>query len=253
LSAVFELALRQILGGTRVWLLAAFLSLPTLLLVLILGVGQEIPAEQRELVFVVLLYVLYPQTLVVLATLLYGSGLLSSEIEARTLVYLLTRPLPRWSLLVAKYTATVLVLAAMCLASLTVSFVIAGFPGGARTGLALAASVLFACVAYTAVFGLIGLLWPRRAVPIGLIYAGLLEIALSFVPAFVNRLSVSHYLRSLFYALADLRRVPPDVLQFLGDTSAWTSVTALLVFPIVALGLSVVLLERREWPLGDDL
>ena len=253
MSALFALTLRQILGGTRLWLLVAFLSLPALLLVLILGLGQKIPDENRELVFSLLLYVLYPQSLVILATLLYGSGLLSAEIEGRTLVYLLTRPLPRWCILAAKYAATVLVLAVLCLASLAVSFAIAGFPGGARTGFALGSSVLLACVAYTAVFGLIGLLWPRRAVPIGLIYAGVLELALSFVPAFVNRLSVSHYLRSLTYHLADLQQLPREALQFLGDTGPWTSAFTLLVFPLVALGIAAVLLELREWPLTDEL
>lgn len=260
MSALFALTLRQILGGTRVWLLVLFLSLPVLLLALVLGLGNDIPPEGRGLVFTVLLYVLYPQTLVILATLLYGSGLLSSEIESRTLVYLLTRPMPRWTLLVSKYAATVLVLSALCLASLAVSFAVAGFPGGLRTGFALGTSVFLACVAYTAVFGLIGLLWPRRAVPIGLIYAGILEIALSFVPAFVNRLAVSHYLRSLTYELADidalvvgLGRVPPELLQFLGDAEPWVSALALLVFPVVSLGISAALLEWREWPLGDDL
>lgn len=259
MSALFTLTLRQILGGTRLWLLAAFLSLPAVLVVLILGVGQEIPSEDRDLVFSLLLYVLYPQTLVILATLLYGSGLLSAEIEGRTLVYLLTRPLPRWCLLVIKYAATVLVLSALCLASLTVSFAIAGFPGGARVGFALGTSVFLACVAYTAVFGLIGLLVPRRAVPVGLIYAGILEIALSFVPAFVNRLAISHYLRSLAYHLADMplllrgERISIEALQFLGDTGPWASALTLIAFPLVALGISGTLLELREWALTDDL
>ena len=260
MSALFALTLRQILGGGRLWLLVLFLSLPVLLLVLILGVGQEIPSDQRELVFSLLLYALYPQSLVILATLLYGSGLLSAEIEGRTLVYLLTRPLPRWALLVAKYAATVLVLSALCLTSLAVSFSVAGFPGGVRTALALGTSVFLACVAYTAVFGLIGILAPRRAVPIGLIYAGVLEIALSFVPAFVNKLAISHYLRSLAYELADLEaltarlgRVPPELFQVLGDANPWASALTLLVFPALALGISAALLELREWALADDL
>lgn len=253
MSALFVLTLRQILGGTRLWFLGLFLSLPAVLVLLILGVGQEIPAAERELILSVLLYVLYPQSLVILATLLYGSGLLSAEIEGRTLVYLLSRPMPRWTILAVKYAATVLVLAVLCLASLTVSAALAGFPGGLRTWLALAASVCMACVAYTAIFGLIGLLAPRRAVPVGLIYAGILEIALSFVPAFVNQLSVSHYLRSLTYHLSGLRGLPPEALVFLGDTGAWASTAALLVFPVVALALAAQLLERREWPLTDDL
>lgn len=258
MSALFHLTLRQILGGTRVWFLALFLCLPAVLILLILGLGERIP--EADVVLTILIYVLYPQSLVILATLLYGSGLLSAEIEARTLVYLLSRPLPRWTLLAVKYAATVCVLAALCLASLTISVALAGFPGGLRTWFALATSVALACVAYTAVFAFIGLLAPRRAVPVGLIYAGVLEIALSFVPAFVNQLSVSHYLRSLAYRMwspehlpAEATRALEQALVFVGDTGPWASVLALLVFPVVALALSAALLELREWPLTDDL
>lgn len=254
MSALFALTLRQIVGGKRLLILTAFLSLPLLLVLMILGVGRMPGSEaERDLILGVLLYALYPQSLVILATLLYGSGLLSAEIEARTLVYLLSRPLPRWKLLAVKYAATVLVLAGLCLASLTATAAVAGFPGGGRTFLALAVSVVLACLAYTGIFGLIGLLAPRRAVPVGLIYAGVLEIALSFVPAFVNQLSVSHYLRSLAYPLSGQTGLPPEALAFLGDAGPWTSLVALIAFPLVALVLSGLVLELREWPLTDDL
>jgi ABC-2 type transport system permease protein len=257
-SALFSLTLRQIVGGKRLWILGGFLGLPALLILMILGLGEKIP--ERDVVLTILIYALYPQSLVILATLLYGSGLLSAEIEARTLVYLLSRPLPRWKILVVKYAATVCILVALTLASLMLCASLAGFPGGLRTLIALSTSVVLACVAYTAIFALIGLLAPRRAVPVGLIYAGVLEIALSFVPAFVNQLSVSHYLRSLAYSMwrpehlpAEAERFLEQALSFVGDTGPWASVLALLAFPAVALALSAALLELREYPLTDDL
>jgi ABC-2 type transport system permease protein len=257
-SALFSLTLRQIVGGKRLWILGGFLGLPALLILMILGLGEKIP--ERDVVLTILIYALYPQSLVILATLLYGSGLLSAEIEARTLVYLLSRPLPRWKILVVKYAATVCILVALTLASLMLCASLAGFPGGLRTLIALSTSVVLACVAYTAIFALIGLLAPRRAVPVGLIYAGVLEIALSFVPAFVNQLSVSHYLRSLAYSMwrpehlpAEAKRFLEQALSFVGDTGPWASVLALLAFPAVALALSAALLELREYPLTDDL
>ena len=252
MSALFYLTLRQILGGMKVWLLVLFLSLPVVLVLMVLGVGQ-IPSDERGIVLTIMLYVLYPQTLVILACLLYGSALLSAEIEGRTLVYLLTRPIPRWRMLLTKYLATVCVLTVLCTSSLLLCALMAGFPGGARTLTALVLSVFLATTAYTAVFGLLGLLVPRRAIPVGLIYAGVIELALSFVPAFVNQVSVSHYLRSLTYRIADLPGLPVEALQFIGDASLTSSLIALIGFPLVALALSAVLLERREWPLGDDL
>ena len=112
MSALFRLTLRQVLGGMKVWLLVLFLSLPIILLLMVLGVGDipDAPNPLRKLILSVFLYVLYPQTLVILAALLYGSALLSAEIEGRTLVYLLTRPMPHWRILLTKYVATVVVL-----------------------------------------------------------------------------------------------------------------------------------------------
>ena len=64
MNALFRLTLRQILGGMKLWLLVLFLSLPIVLLLMVLGVG-DIPTEDREIFFSVFLYVLYPQILVI--------------------------------------------------------------------------------------------------------------------------------------------------------------------------------------------
>src|SRR5437773_229536 len=41
-------------------------------------------------------------TLVILCVI-FGSGVLSQDLEERTIVYLLTRPVPRWRILLAKF------------------------------------------------------------------------------------------------------------------------------------------------------
>jgi ABC-2 type transport system permease protein len=251
MSALFHLTLRQILGGMKLWLLALFLGLPVILVAMVLGV-RHLMGDQREIALGLLLYVLYPQTLVILAALLYGSALLSAEIEGKTLVYLLTRPIPRWGMLLTKYLATVVVLCALCTLSLTASAALAGFPGGARTYVALVVSVLLGTTAYTAIFGLLGLLVPRRAIPAGLIYAVIVELLFSFVPAFVNQISISHYLRSLAFRMAGTP-VTAETMALIGDASTGVSIVALVSFPAVALILAAVLLQRREWPLTEGV
>ena len=47
---------------------------------------------------------------------------------------------------------------------------------------------------YTAIFCLLGLFVPRRAIPVGLIYAVVVEGLLSVVPAVVNELTASYYI-----------------------------------------------------------
>jgi ABC-type transport system involved in multi-copper enzyme maturation permease subunit len=251
-SALFALTLRQILGGAKLWLLALFLGLPVLLAAVVVAQGGFDLPDQEEVAMGIFLYVLYPQSLCILAALLYGSSLLAAEIEGKTLVYLFTRPVPRALVLLWKYLATVSALVGLTVVSLTLSFALAGFAGGARMYLTLLATVVAALLAYTAIFCLLGLVVPRRAIPAGLIYAVLVEVVLSFVPAVANEIAVSHYLRSLALQLSG-RTLPPEVQEVFTPVPLGTCVLALAVFPTAFLGLSALLVHRREWPLTEGV
>ncbi len=251
MSPLQALTARQMLGGGRIWILAAFLSLPVLLLLAtVLARGFNFPDQGA--VAGILLYVLYPQSLCILATLLYGSSLLAAEIEDKTLVYLFTRSLPRWRVLVDKYVAIVLVLTALTGTSMSVSFLLLGAPVGARLWLALMVTILCATLSYTAIFALLGLLVPRRAIPVGLIYAVVVEFVLSFVPALVNELAASHYLRSLAFHIARIP-LPDAAMQIVGGATLSDSILALLVIPLLSLSLSAWIVHRREWPLTEGV
>jgi ABC-type transport system involved in multi-copper enzyme maturation permease subunit len=250
-NALFHLTLRQILGGMRVWLLLLFLGLPVLLLGIVLSAGGfRIP--DKDVSLGIFYFVLYPQALCILASLLYGSSLLAAEIEGKTLVYLFTRQVSRTHVLVQKYLATVSVLILLTSASLTVCFALGGFPGGPRMYLALLASIAAAVLAYTAIFALLGLLVPRRAIPAGLIYTFIVEIVLGIIPSLANELSVSHYLRSFALHLSG-RRLPPDVQEFLNPVPLANSCIALAIFPLLFLAISTLVVRWREWPLTEGV
>jgi len=250
-SALFRLTLRQILGGAKVWLLALFLGLPVILLAIVLAAeGFRLP--DHEVAMGVFLYVLYPQSLCILAALLYGSSLLAAEIEGKTLVYLFTRPVSRAQVLLQKYLATVVVLAGLTVASLTVSFALGGFSGGLRMYLTMLVTVVLALFSYTAIFSLLGLLVPRRAIPVGLIYAIVVEVVLSLIPALANELAVSHYLRSLALHLSG-RTLPAEIQGIFTPVPLATCLVALVVFPVLFLSLSALLVRRREWPLTEGV
>jgi ABC-2 type transport system permease protein len=252
-NGLFRLTLRQMLGGKKIWMLAVFLSLPVLLMGAVLfAEGFVEDEEAEEAAFAVFLYVLYPQGLCILASLIYGASLLAGEIEDKTLVYLFTRAQPRWRILVGKYLATALVLGCMTAASMSICFLLAGGPVGARLWFALTTTTFAACFAYTALFGLLGLALPRRAITVGLIYAVVVEFILSLVPALVNEITAAYYLRSLAYHIADVP-IPGDVKDFIGGASLATAGIAVVVIPLGALFLSAVVIHRREWPLTEGV
>lgn len=251
MNALFRLTLRQILGGMRVWLLLLFLGLPVLLLAIVLSAGGfRIP--DQDVALGIFYFVLYPHALCVLAALLYGSSLLAAEIEGKTLVYLFTRRVSRPHVLLQKYLATVCVLIALTGASLTVCFALGGFPGGLRMYLTLLASIALALLSYTAIFALLGLVVPRRAIPAGLIYTAVVEMGLGFIPAVANELSASYFLRAFAYHLSG-QTLPSDVLEFLNPPSLAQSCVALSIFPLVFLGVSSLIVRWREWPLTESV
>ena len=264
MRALFVLTLRQMLGGRKVWILAVFLSLPTLLLLAVLGAGGlrlSVDGENayQTIAFTVFLYMMYPQALSMLATLLYGGSLLAGEIEDKTLAYLFTRGLPRWKVLAGKYLATATVLTAMVMLGMSVSFVLCGAPMGIRTWLALAAAIVAACFTFTAIFCLLGLLVPRRAIPIGVFYALVVEFALSTIPAMVNELTATYYIRSLAWRIADIP-LPADAEDFERELAPlWTgasgphSLLALLCLTLVTLTVSAAIIHRKQWPLTEDV
>ena len=265
MRALFVLSLRQMLGGKKIWILGVFLSLPILLLLLVLAAsGLDFPGNEKfdteGFVMSGFLYVMYPQVLCILASLLYGASLLAGEIEDKTLTYLFTRALPRWKILLGKYLATASVLSILTLVSMSVAYLLCGLPIGPRIWLALAVTITSACFAFTALFCLLGLFVPRRAIPVGLIYAVVVEGILSIVPALVNELTVSYYLRSLGWHIADIL-VPESavddfetiVTPLVAGADLQTALLALATIVVVTLSVSAWVIHRREWPLTEDV
>lgn len=265
MKTLFILNLRQMLGGKKIWIVSIFLMLPILLLLMVLAAGgfdfpEDAEVDIEGFAFSAFLYVMYPQALCILASLLYGASLLAGEIEDKTLVYLFTRAQPRWKILLGKYVATATVLALMATVSMSIAYVIAGFPIGPRVWVALASSITAGCFTYTAIFCLLGLFVPRRAIPVGLIYAVVVEFILSSVPAVVNELTTSYYIRSFAWHLADLP-IPADervdfereAAPFIAGVDAPTAVLALATISVVALTISAVVIHRRQWPLTEGV
>ena len=261
------LSLRQMLGGQEDLDPGAVPQrCPIFLLLAVLAAeGFDFPEDDEVdvegVALSTFLYVTYPQALCILASLLYGASLLAGEIEDKTLVYLFTRALPRWRVLLGKYLATASVLSAMCGASMTIAF--AAVRRARRLwclGSARDHDLVGACFAFTAIFSLLGLLVPRRAIPVGLIYAVVVEFLLSTVPAVVNELTASFYLRSLAWHVADVelpRKVSRDfereVVPVIAGADAGTAVGALVAIAVVALSLSAVIIHRRQWPLTEGV
>jgi ABC-2 type transport system permease protein len=127
-----------------------------------------------------------------------GTGVVSQEIEGRTIVYLLTRPFPRWRILLAKWLVALFVTGVVVtLSTLLLALAVYGPArfADAGTGADIRA-LLMGTVAYSALFLLLGTAIPRP-LTYGLLFLFGWETWVPKLPGQFARISIMTYLRTI--------------------------------------------------------
>lgn len=222
-ATVARLTLRSLLGRARIWLL---LPLPVLLIGLaLLANARNVSASDwmnpiaHGLGFAVVVPIL---------SLIIGSSVVGAEIDDGTLVHVLTKPVPRSEILIAK-----LVVGAAVTAVVTgVSMYTVGAIGiDSQFGLGLAVGAVVASVAYCALFVALSVV-SRRPVLIGLAYVLLWEGLLTNLLPGTQSLSIEQY------AMTISSRVAGNVLLE-HHVSLITAVVMAVVVVVVATGIGI--------------
>lgn len=189
----------------------------------------------RWVVFLLFLGFLLP-----LFSLSFATGALGQEREGRSLVWLMTRPLPRSGVYLAKF----LGMLPWCLALTVGGFgllCLAGGETGRRAFVLYAPGVFAGSLAFAALFHLFGALLPRPSI-VALLYAFFFETLLSElpIPGTLKRLSINYYTRCLLYSAAEGQDVPIESSSLfvpVNPTTAW----------VVLLGATVGLTVLGMW------
>jgi ABC-type transport system involved in multi-copper enzyme maturation permease subunit len=180
------------------------------------------------------LFSLFLSFLVPLWSLSFATDALGGEREARSLVWLLTRPLPRWSIYLAKYIGVLPWVLGFNVGGFALICLAAGEPGRLAFQLFWPA-VAVSGVAFAAVFHLFGAA-VRRPTVVALGYSFFLETILGDMPGLLKRISVTFYTRCIMFdAAAEYGLTPekPTVYQPVTGTTAWivliSATTAFLI------------------------
>lgn len=249
---VFAMTLGRNFRARKLAALVLLYLLPIGIVLLVRNAGEDNPREAEAVVVMLML----PHALVPLTALLYAPGLIQDEVEEQTLTYLLIRPLPRWSVYVAKLAATILATAAVAavFAAATEATIWWGHEEfrtvvPERAG-KLAALFALSLVAYNAIFGCIGLFF-RKALALGVLYIIALEGVLANIDFVFRRLTVVYYYRVLTLRWIDVRmpawRIDLDTAPGAGECVA-TLLTASLVLTALAAYLFTVREFRVKTP-----
>lgn len=178
-------------------------------------------------------------------TLAYASGAIGSEREARSLIWLLTRPMPRSAIYLAKFLGSLPWCVAFSLGGFLVLCAAGGDPG--RTAFRLFwPAALAGTLALASVFHLFGALF-RWPVVIGLVYVFFFEILVAVLPGSLKLLSLTFYARSLMYNEAVAAGYPGTMLEVSGPVSSTTAWSVLLSATVGFTLLGMKLFSRAEY------
>ncbi|KRV47437.1 hypothetical protein AQ490_07005 [Wenjunlia vitaminophila] len=163
-ATVARLTLRGVLGRRRTALLVI---LPVLLVVIAAAVQAMTDVEDRTIRDVLAGFAV--GTVVPLVGVIAGTGTIGPEIDDGSIVYLLSKPVSRFKIILTKLlVAASVTLTFAAVPTFIAGLVLAGADGQVAVAYGLAAVV--ASIAYSSIFLLLGVV-TRHAVVVGLVYA----------------------------------------------------------------------------------
>ena len=252
---VFEAALREFARLKRVliWIVVAAGLYGVSKVFLSVNPNIE-PSEAYPLLSSLLTFRVLP-----LASAIFSSAVLSQEVEQKTIVYVLTRPIARWRIILARALASVLVVALVSgLSAVTVSAAVYG--GGAFTNAVLyrdLTAVLVGALAYGFLFVLISLI-VNRSMIVSLLFAFAWETSVPSMPGNMYWLSISSYITAIAQRPSVGTAVQGNPLGGLGQLlgtnpiSAETGWTVLISIILICAGLSMWWFSNFEYLPRED-
>lgn len=186
--------------------------------------------------------------------LYFGVSAVRDEIEDRTIVYLLVRPVSRWAVLGGKILAAALLVAMWLVVAAAVGHLVAWVGGeeGFSVFLArLARHALVLAVAglvYSGLFALLGVIFEKPFIP-AVIFAMGWEATVTNLPGGLPKVTIMYYLKSLLGIRPQADGVLSVLLPPVGPVSPWSALAVLGAAALALYGAAFWLAGRREWTL----
>lgn len=245
MPAIFSLTIRALRRGRRLIVIGLLLLVPALLALAYHAGSSRTDAVSFALeVFVnLILPILLPLTALIFATTAMGN-----EIDDGTLIYLAIRPISRLSLVIAKLAGVALVTVIPIELASVLTYVLA-VQGTGNNGvlLALVLAAFAGSVVYCSMFLLLGLVFPRRALIVGLVYVLVWEGAASGLSSTLATFSARRYVQGIIENFAGAPALAHASIQRTG-LGGLSSVIVLILITAATAGAATFWLRRMELP-----
>jgi ABC-type transport system involved in multi-copper enzyme maturation permease subunit len=186
-----------------------------------------------------------------MSVFLWATPALSSELEGRSWVYLAVRPYGPIAVLIGKYIVSVSWAIPVGVVSATLSVLVFATKDPMHLIAVQCGLVVLSCLAYSALFLLIGVIAPKKSMVAGVIYTIVFEVAFALIPAAVNMLTVQYRLRCILVRWMEFDEVianrNPVFLSYFGEESSWWHMGVLLGMTLSYLITAGIILRYREF------
>jgi ABC-2 type transport system permease protein len=240
-GTVASLTSRSLLGRKRTLVLLllplALLGLCTLARILA-GLDAEIDRALETTLAPDLLGAFGIAILMPLLSLIAGTGAIGPEIDEGSIVYLLAKPLNRYSIIVTKLAVSIGVVVAFGVLPIAIAGIVLTGEVGSVT-VAYTVGALAGGIAYSAVYLLLAVV-SRNAVVLGLIYALIWESLIGGLAPGAQTLSIQQW------STAVVQRVLGGAAERLGVEAAVGFGTGIVLLAIVTVGATVYAGRRLQ-------
>ena len=249
IAAVLRFEIRRTRTTQRMFALSIIILFPIAIMTLIRIQDNRIEDEVWGLV----VYGLIPQIVCMLGLLLWVAPVVHSELEGRTWTYLAVRPSGKLSMLLGKYLNGVGWTLSGAWLGLTLGMLIAQpmLTEPFRFWWVMCLLSLLSCLAYGAVYSLLGALFPRKSMVVTFAYMFVFEVVVSNIPAVINQVTVHRRLLSLLFRLMEWQTLPGTTFE-VGELPAAFHLAILVVYTTVLLAAAAGVIRWREYVTSEE-
>jgi ABC-type transport system involved in multi-copper enzyme maturation permease subunit len=200
-------------------------------------------------ILLALVFVLQIEIVTVLSMLLWATPVVHAELEGQTWVYSVVRPHARWMMLCGKYLASFLWTSSCTVLSVSLIVPWLNTPDPSQTWKVCVSLCILSAMAHGALFIAIGTFFQKRAMVVAFAFAAVVEGVLAWIPALINRFTISYRLRSILVnSLLSDEELPRPMDEILvSPDSSSVHVAILILFTVTLLFAASIRIYRTQF------
>jgi len=248
---VYRITFGQTIKSKRTLFVAILSFLPVLFTAYYrIAEPQNLIPPNLVLHHIMIFYLLFVSMLV---SLFYGTAVVGDEIDNKTIIYLFTRPIPKYAIIIGKYIAYIVGVILVVIPPILISFLIIVTDADMSTDLNTTLTIfsrqigviVLSLLVYGSIFTFSGAMM-KHAMIIGLLFAFGWEKIMLIVPGIVRKFSVVHYLVSIFPTDPSFNEAIESISKgtFSGVKS---SIITISIISVVFLAVSIFAIYKKEY------